>query len=199
MRALVQVARAAVVAEPRPGGEHVVERRRGERLHRRPARQEALVEGDDGLDRRLLQHDLATARRGRDRRACPARARHGRSRRSRSYQCEQRVDRVGPGEPELQLLSRHSSHGLASSRPPRESIYPMVSVDATRWKLARARTNALWRRNAATFRRPAPRPREAVGFARKRAGFALGVKAVGSFVPKLTRKAFEKYGFSAAS
>ena len=56
--ALVQIAGAAVVAEPRPGREHVVERRRGQRLHRRPARQEALVEGDDRADRGLLQHDL---------------------------------------------------------------------------------------------------------------------------------------------
>jgi hypothetical protein len=52
-------------------------------------------------------------------------------------------------------------------------------------------------------RRPPPqanaRPREAVGFARKRPGPLYGVKAVGSFVPGLTRKAFEKYGFSAAT
>src|ERR1700704_2755257 len=46
---------------------------------------------------------------------------------------------------------------------------------------------------------PAARPREAVGFARKRPGPLYGVKAVGSFVPGLTRKAFEKYGFSTAS
>ncbi len=44
-----------------------------------------------------------------------------------------------------------------------------------------------------------PRPREAVEFVRKRPGPLYGVKAVGSFVPGLTRKAFEKYGFSAAS
>lgn len=42
-------------------------------------------------------------------------------------------------------------------------------------------------------------PREAVGFARKRANSLFGVKAVGSFLPRLTRKAFEKYGFSTAS
>ena len=42
-------------------------------------------------------------------------------------------------------------------------------------------------------------PREAVSFARKRPGALFGVKAVGSFVPGLTRKAFEKYGFSAAT
>ena len=34
-------------------------RRGGKRLDRRPAREEAQVVGDDGLDRRLLQHDLA--------------------------------------------------------------------------------------------------------------------------------------------
>jgi hypothetical protein len=43
------------------------------------------------------------------------------------------------------------------------------------------------------------RPREAVGFARKRANTLFGIKAVGSFLPGLTRKAFEKYGFSTAS
>lgn len=42
-------------------------------------------------------------------------------------------------------------------------------------------------------------PREAVSFARKRPNTLFGVKAVGSFVPGLTRKAFEKYGFSAAT
>ena len=46
---------------------------------------------------------------------------------------------------------------------------------------------------------PASRPREAVGFARKRQIPLPGVKAVGSFLPALTRRAFEKYGFSAAS
>jgi hypothetical protein len=45
----------------------------------------------------------------------------------------------------------------------------------------------------------AARPREAVGFVRRRPATLFGIKAVGSFVPTLTRKAFEKYGFSAAS
>ena len=51
-------------------------------------------------------------------------------------------------------------------------------------------------------RRPStatPRPRDAVGASLKRTGALYGVKAVGSFVPRLTRKAFEKYGFSAAA
>jgi hypothetical protein len=43
------------------------------------------------------------------------------------------------------------------------------------------------------------RPREAVGFARKRPNSLYGIKAVGSLLPQLTRKAFEKYGFSTAS
>jgi hypothetical protein len=42
-------------------------------------------------------------------------------------------------------------------------------------------------------------PRDAVSFARRRPNTLFGVKAVGSFVPGLTRKAFEKYGFSAAT
>lgn len=40
-----------------------------------------------------------------------------------------------------------------------------------------------------------PSPRQVVNVARGR----LPIKAVGSFVPNLTRKAFEKYGFSAAT
>ena len=45
---------------------------------------------------------------------------------------------------------------------------------------------------------PAPRPRQAIGFAKRRSPLS-GVKAVGSFLPALTRKAFEKYGFSTAA
>lgn len=43
------------------------------------------------------------------------------------------------------------------------------------------------------------RPRETVAFTRKRPNSLFGVKAVGSFLPGLTRKAFEKYGFSTAT
>lgn len=39
-------------------------------------------------------------------------------------------------------------------------------------------------------------PRSSLSFSRKKASFA---KAVGSFVPGLTRKSFEKYGFSTAT
>jgi len=42
-------------------------------------------------------------------------------------------------------------------------------------------------------------PRAAIAFAPRRPGGLYGVKAVGSFLPHLTRKAFEKYGFSAAT
>ncbi len=50
--------------------------------------------------------------------------------------------------------------------------------------------------NAATFRRPAlPRPPARTGAAR---GF-VSARAVGTYVPKLTHKAFEKYGFAAAT
>ena len=44
-----------------------------------------------------------------------------------------------------------------------------------------------------------PRPREAVSLGQRRPQPLYGVKTVGSFVPGLTRKAFEKYGFSTAS
>jgi hypothetical protein len=46
---------------------------------------------------------------------------------------------------------------------------------------------------------PPTRPRDTLGFVRRRPGPLYGVKAVGSFLPGLTRKAFEKYGFSTAS
>jgi hypothetical protein len=46
---------------------------------------------------------------------------------------------------------------------------------------------------------PAPRPRQAIGFARRRVSPLSGVKALGSFLPALTRKAFAKYGFSTAA
>jgi hypothetical protein len=49
------------------------------------------------------------------------------------------------------------------------------------------------RRNAPA---PAPRPRESITFARRNFSTA---KAVGSFLPALTTKAFQKYGFSAAT
>ena len=58
LRAGVQIARAGVIAEPGPGLQHVVERRRGERLHIRPARQEFRVIRPDRLHGGLLQHDL---------------------------------------------------------------------------------------------------------------------------------------------
>jgi hypothetical protein len=45
----------------------------------------------------------------------------------------------------------------------------------------------------------AARPRGAIAFTRRRPDGLSGVKAVGSFLPGLTRKAFEKYGFSAAT
>jgi hypothetical protein len=48
-------------------------------------------------------------------------------------------------------------------------------------------------------RPPAQRPRETIGLTRRRPGALYGVRAVGSFLPGLTRKAFEKYGFSAAT
>ena len=58
LRAGVQVSRAGVIAEPGPGLEHVVERRRRQRLHIRPARQEFRVIRPDRLHGGLLQHDL---------------------------------------------------------------------------------------------------------------------------------------------
>jgi hypothetical protein len=51
-------------------------------------------------------------------------------------------------------------------------------------------------------RRPPPSvppPREAIAFVPRRPGGLFGVKSVGSFLPRLTRKAFERYGFSAAT
>jgi hypothetical protein len=59
LRARVEVTRARVVAKARPRGEHIVERRGGERGHRRELRHPALPVRDHRLDARLLQHDLA--------------------------------------------------------------------------------------------------------------------------------------------
>ena len=50
-----------------------------------------------------------------------------------------------------------------------------------------------------TAGRQAQRPREAVGFTRKHSKALYGVKAVGSFLPGLTRNAFQKFGFSTAT
>ncbi len=58
LRAGVQIARARVVAEPGPQPQHVVERRGRERVHIRPARDEAEKIGRDRLHGGLLQHDL---------------------------------------------------------------------------------------------------------------------------------------------
>ena len=46
---------------------------------------------------------------------------------------------------------------------------------------------------------PPLRPREAIGLSKRRSSPLYGVRAVGSFLPALTRKAFEKYGFSTAA
>ena len=54
----MQVAGAGVVAEAGPGLHHLLARRRRQRGHRRPARDERLEIGFDGRDGRLLQHHL---------------------------------------------------------------------------------------------------------------------------------------------
>src|SRR5262245_14781733 len=54
----VEMARARVIAEPGPELEYVLERRRRERAHARPARGKAREIGHDRLDGGLLQHDL---------------------------------------------------------------------------------------------------------------------------------------------
>jgi hypothetical protein len=46
---------------------------------------------------------------------------------------------------------------------------------------------------------PRLRPRDAIGLSKRRSSPFYGVRAVGSFLPALTRKAFEKYGFSTAA
>lgn len=50
--------------------------------------------------------------------------------------------------------------------------------------------------DAATLRRPAPTP---AGNAHGRSRGFVSARAVGTYVPKLTHKAFEKYGFAAAA
>nr|AAO59965.1 GreA [uncultured bacterium] len=58
LRTAVQVARAAVVAQAAPEREHVVQRRRGQRLHVGKTLQEPGVVVDHGDHLRLLQHHL---------------------------------------------------------------------------------------------------------------------------------------------
>ena len=58
-RAGDQVPRAGVIAKARPFREHVLVARRGERLDRRPAREESLESRRHGRDGRLLEHHLA--------------------------------------------------------------------------------------------------------------------------------------------
>ena len=55
--------------------------------------------------------------------------------------------------------------------------------------------------NAATARRPSPRANSWTGNTHTgaRARGYIAARAVGSYIPKLTHKAFEKYGFAAAA
>ena len=55
----VQVSRPRVIAKACPGGEHFAKLGVGKRRHVRPAAQEVGVARQHGLDRGLLQHDLA--------------------------------------------------------------------------------------------------------------------------------------------
>lgn len=71
LRTRVEVARARVVAKPGPCREHIVERCRRERVHRRKALHPALPIRNHRLDARLLQHDLADPDRVRVTRATP--------------------------------------------------------------------------------------------------------------------------------
>lgn len=71
LRAAVEVPRARVVAEAGPRGEHVVERRRRERTHRRELGHPALPVRDHGGDARLLEHHLRHPDRVRVARAPP--------------------------------------------------------------------------------------------------------------------------------
>ena len=63
----MQISRARVIAEPGPQPEHLLERRRGQRPHVRPARGEAGEIGRDRLHGGLLQHDLGEPHAIRDR------------------------------------------------------------------------------------------------------------------------------------
>jgi hypothetical protein len=74
-------------------------------------------------------------------------------------------------------------------------------------RAARLGGNQTWSRRVTaktarqTTRQTAPpQPRLAIGVARRGpAGAPYGIKAVGSFVPRLTAKAFERFGFSTAT
>ena len=58
LRGAMQVARAAVVAEPGPVSQHRVQPRARQMPHGRESREKATVVGNHGGDARLLQHDF---------------------------------------------------------------------------------------------------------------------------------------------
>ena len=58
LRGLMQVARAAVIAEPRPAGENVIGGSGGERGNIREAGKETRIVVKHGRHLRLLQHDF---------------------------------------------------------------------------------------------------------------------------------------------
>ena len=55
----MEIARPRVIAKPLPGMQHIVERRRRQRCHIRPAFEKPRKIRPDGRNRRLLQHDFA--------------------------------------------------------------------------------------------------------------------------------------------
>ena len=99
-------------------------------VDRRPAREEALVVGDNGFDRRLLQHDLATARPCRDPHAGPApRATADRGARGRTSRAAPRPCRARPAGAVVAFAPQRSM--VSPSACPR-IIRAMVSSRLTR-------------------------------------------------------------------
>ena len=89
----MEIAGAGIIAEPRPGLQHLFERCRGQCLDRRPQAQEFAIIARDRRHRRLLQHDLGqpdVIGIGRLRRALPARADRGDAGRTRPEACRHR-------------------------------------------------------------------------------------------------------------
>ena len=160
---------------------------RGQRLDSRPARQEARVVGMTAVTVVCCsmisesQTPIGVGARAGRARATAARGAPGRTSRAAHRPC-----RAWPAE--RKLLSRHTY--ISPPRSP-ANRWAMVSVGGEPAKLAPADRPMTTRCHAARA--------EHAATGHRAAGADVPSRAVGGYVPGLTRKAFETFGFSAAT
>lgn len=143
-----QVARARVVAESGPRGEHVVQRCGCERAHRRKLRHPLLPVRDDGLHARLLQHDLADPDRVRVARRAPGQIPPS----PREVRDDRRCDRaLLPGSAHALNCTGGSSRSRSDRRPTRSrsSTSCPRSSDRSAWTSTCTRGSGSSRRTSA--------------------------------------------------